>query len=752
MQQIHRPVIKSKYVVVPVPGEGIYLLGENEKHVLEGETMMRLVPLLDGHHGWPEIHATLAPALGPEAVGQGIDVLLANAHVEEAVADERRPYQIFWTELGLSAQATTNLFARTNVHVIALGAVNGNAALQGLASLGLSSDRNRVASFTLVLVDDYENNQLEQINRRMLSTGAPWMLVKAHGLLPLVGPIFRPGVGGCWSCLATWLRHNREVESYVRRKTNSSGHFETSRAQVPLGETQAVSLALLQMARMIARSESPALDGGLIAIDTLSGEQSRHPVTRRPQCPDCGDPAAAQVAGRPIVLSEGLQRVANENGFRPEPPEVTFQRYQHLISPLTGVIKGVFPVPVAASSPLRSYVAGHNFALKNDHLSFLKDGLRTNSSGKGKTDAQARTSALCEALERYSGTFRQEEECVVASFEELGDEAVDPRTVMLYSERQFAERDAWNAKRARFQVVPQPFDETARMSWSPVWSWTQERRRLIPTALAYYNVNEGPDVFYCWGDSNGAAAGGNLEDAMLQGALEVIERDGVAVWWMNMLSRPGVDLDSFKDPYIDELRAYYKTQNREMWVLDLTNDLGIPCMAAVNRRTSGPTEDIIMGFGAHLDPRIALSRCLTEMNQFMPAVLNVGDDATTHYGYDDPDSVSWWRTATLENQPYLAPSKEPIRTPADYDFKTEGTVSDNVRYVFGRFEDLGHEVLVLDQSRPDIGLPVAKVIVPGLRHFWARHAPGRLYDVPVRMGWRKKPLTEDDLNPVAMFI
>jgi ribosomal protein S12 methylthiotransferase accessory factor len=59
---------------------------------------------------------------------------------------------------------------------------------------------------------------------------------------------------------------------------------------------------------------------------------------------------------------------------------------------------------------------------------------------------------------------------------------------------------------------------------------------------------------------------------------------------------------------------------------------------------------------------------------------------------------------------------------------------------------------VLDQTRPDIGLPVAKVIVPGMRHFWARLGPGRLFDVPVEMGWLPAPLREDDLNPVAMFI
>jgi ribosomal protein S12 methylthiotransferase accessory factor YcaO len=62
------------------------------------------------------------------------------------------------------------------------------------------------------------------------------------------------------------------------------------------------------------------------------------------------------------------------------------------------------------------------------------------------------------------------------------------------------------------------------------------------------------------------------------------------------------------------------------------------------------------------------------------------------------------------------------------------------------------EMLVLDQTRPDIGLPVVKVIVPGLRHFWRRLGPGRLYDVPVKLGWLEKPLAEEKLNPIAVFL
>ena len=64
----------------------------------------------------------------------------------------------------------------------------------------------------------------------------------------------------------------------------------------------------------------------------------------------------------------------------------------------------------------------------------------------------------------------------------------------------------------------------------------------------------------------------------------------------------------------------------------------------------------------------------------------------------------------------------------------------------------GLEMLVLDQTRADVGLPVVKVIVPGLRHFWARFAPGRLYDVPVQLGWLDQPLRETEFNPIPMFM
>jgi ribosomal protein S12 methylthiotransferase accessory factor len=49
-------------------------------------------------------------------------------------------------------------------------------------------------------------------------------------------------------------------------------------------------------------------------------------------------------------------------------------------------------------------------------------------------------------------------------------------------------------------------------------------------------------------------------------------------------------------------------------------------------------------------------------------------------------------------------------------------------------------------------MPVVKVVVPGLRHFWPRFAPGRLFDVPVRLGRLPRPTAYADLNPIPLYV
>ena len=205
-----------------------------------------------------------------------------------------------------------------------------------------------------------------------------------------------------------------------------------------------------------------------------------------------------------------------------------------------------------------------------------------------------------------------------------------------------------------YSFVPVPFNPEMEIEWSPVWSLTRQETRYLPTAFCYFDVPQPEGRPYCLGCSNGNAAGNTLEEAILQGFFELVERDSVAIWWYNRVQRPAVDLDSFQEPFLQRLQEYLGQHGREFWVIDLTADLKIPVFASISRRTDRSTEQIVLGFGAHLDPKVAVLRAVTEMNQMLTSPLL--DDVTTEItdATTDSETAEWLRTATIANQPYLA--------------------------------------------------------------------------------------------------
>jgi oxazoline/thiazoline synthase len=109
-------------------------------------------------------------------------------------------------------------------------------------------------------------------------------------------------------------------------------------------------------------------------------------------------------------------------------------------------------------------------------------------------------------------------------------------------------------------------------------------------------------------------------------------------------------------------------------------------------------------------------------------------------------------TATIADQAYVVPLPGATLDARDLPGRTNADIADDVRDCLARLRDLGHEVLALDLTRPDVGFPTVRAVVPGLRHFWSRLAPGRLYDVPVRLEWLPAPLPESALNPIPFFL
>jgi ribosomal protein S12 methylthiotransferase accessory factor len=201
-----------------------------------------------------------------------------------------------------------------------------------------------------------------------------------------------------------------------------------------------------------------------------------------------------------------------------------------------------------------------------------------------------------------------------------------------------------------------------------------------------------------------------------------------------------LDLSQFDDSYIHDLQIQLAETGRRLWVLDVTSDLEIPSFVAVTHWTENSREQIEFGSGAHFDTRIAVLRAMTELSQFLSIGL-MGGRETGDCSHDDIE-------LRLGDHPYLTPSGNPLVRP---DFGSKFGRLDKREQVMACVrlaKREGLDFLVLDQTRPDIEVPVVRVIVPGLRHFYRRFAPGRLYDVPVKLRLRDRPLSEDQLNPL----
>lgn len=746
---IHQPQFKPCFHL-EILNHQVFLLSEKEYFVLRGHLYEQLASLIDGQRTVDDLIECLEGQVSAAEVYYALMLMEQKGYIVETTNELSAKTAAFWDLLNIDTAATIRRLQSTKVSIQTCGAVCPQDFISILNSSGIQIDTD--GDIEVLLTDDYLQEGIATFNENALRLNRPWMIVKPVGTTLWIGPLFYPGKTGCWDCLAQRLRVNRPVETYIQKQKGTDACFLTSRGVLPSTYQMGLNLAATELVKWIVQGENQELEGNVVTFDTLSLKTETHRLIQRPQCASCGSPNRYQKPPSPLILESRRKTFTTDGGHRCVFPEETLEKYNHHISPITGLVHSLQPKKQTENGVMHSYAAGHNFAMMFDSLYFLRQTVRGKSGGKGKTDSQARVSALCEALERYSGVFQGDEIRHRDTYKSLGDAAIHPNACMNFSEEQYKTRHEWNKNSALSQRVPEPFDQETELDWTPVWSFTAQDFKYLPTAYCYYGYPREQNP-YCWANSNGAAAGNTYEEAILQGFMELVERDSIALWWYNRVQRPAVDLGSFDEPYFQAIAEQYHRMNREIWVLDLTSDLTIPAFAAISRRRDKEIEDIVFGFGAHFDAKIAILRAITETNQVLPAVLTVAADGSTHYRFDDPVAVQWWETATLENQPYLLPDAGvQAKVCSDYPQLGSNDLLEDVMTCVKIVQNQGMEMLVLDQTRPDVGLTVVKVIVPGLRHFWKRLAPGRLYEVPVRLGWVPESLPESQLNPLPMFL
>ncbi|MYC67298.1 MAG: TOMM precursor leader peptide-binding protein [Acidobacteriia bacterium] len=728
----------------------VLIVSEARNALIHGEIYASLLPLLDGRRSQGEITVALAGAHSESQVRSALAALSSRGYVMSGEYAMEHGRAAFWSSLGASPRWAEERLRTASVEV----APEDSRLVRQLGAMGVAIATDD-PTLSIVVCDDYLDERLAEVNRLHIASGVPWMLAVPKGMHPLFGPIFRPAERGpCWSCLAYRLRGHQEVHNFLRNLGGADAAFVPSAGEPGVLDLLS-GLVAVEVAKWLVLGEAAPLHSNAISLDLAQLECEHHPTQRRPQCFECGDEALyrADRPPVPIRLQPSPKAVRNSGGLRSLSPEQTLSKYRHLVSPVSGVVTWLRRSTDETDSWLHVHSAGSNFALRSRALSTLRRSLRAKSAGKGSTSQQSKASAMCEAIERYCCAFHGDEirrRLSYSEFEGSGSaEAIHPNEVQLFSDWQLDHSEEINARGHPLNHVPARLDLNAEIDWSPVWSLTQQRHRYLPTSILYAAPPELRDGADLKADTNGCAAGNTLEEAILQGFYELVERDAFAIWWYNRLSLPKVDLASFDDSYLADAPEYYARLSRELWVLDATSDLGVPTFVAVSRRTDKEEQDIIYGAGAHADPRIAALRAVCEMNQFLDWVQFSGAPGSE---IEDPMSLEWWKNARIEDNPWLAPDCCRSTSASDYSIPDTADLKEDVERSQLLVEAKGMELLVLDQTRPDIGMPVARVIVPGLRHFWERFAPGRLFDVPLEMGLREERIAEADLNPAPVTI
>jgi ribosomal protein S12 methylthiotransferase accessory factor len=726
------------FTVYVLPPGVVCLYSEDRKFFLHGELYCALASALGkGGKSFPALVRELAPQFPPDKIEEAVKRLVERRYV--VVASSRSSADTvagYWASLGLLPVIAEQNLGNCRVRIQSIEVQGTKELGTALGKLGVRVV-DRSPDLTVTLVNDYLERQLAELNRQRVSEKTPWLLVQPSGVFPLVGPLFNPGETACWTCLFDRMIRNREVRGFLNRRPARLVTVSPLARNI-FGQS-GIQFAAVEIAKAIATGFRTDLRDHIASFDLLGSTIARHYVAARPQCPTCGNKKLLNPrrAPKPIELGSGAKLVRTSGGYRTVPSWSTVARFRKHVSPLTGVVTRL--ERIEADLPMNTnFYAAHNFSAPAQNVDQLRSGLTGGSFGKGTTAEQGEASALMEAIERYSGIFQGDEIRMAQRFTDFppGD-AIPPNDILLFSDAQYRTRAEPTSGSEDSQPVPAPFDPSAKIEWSPVWSLRDKGFKYIPTSLLYFFYS-GPAPFMA--DSNGCAAGNTREEAIVQGFLELVERDAYAIWWYNRLQRAEVDLRQVNDSYVRDLQAQLAETGRRLWVLDVTSDLGVPTYVAILHWMRNGQENIEFGSGAHFDPRIAVLRALTELDQFLSIGLMGG-------GTGEKPSLDGTTPLHLQDYPFLIPSGSPaVHSGAGLKVPLDNT-REQVDACIEIARRAGLDFLVLDQTRPDVEVPVVRVIVPGLRHFYRRFGPGRLFDVPVKLRLRDSPMPEDELTP-----
>jgi ribosomal protein S12 methylthiotransferase accessory factor len=219
-------------------------------------------------------------------------------------------------------------------------------------------------------------------------------------------------------------------------------------------------------------------------------------------------------------------------------------------------------------------------------------------AGKGLEPSFSRCGAIMEAIEFHAG------EHPTGPFRIA-------RAIELPEEERLPLEDCFPTRSSIVnELTPIPWEEAVNVQ--------NGAPKLVPSDLLWLvtRIKDQPLMYFQMG-SNGIASGGTVEDAILSGLYEVLERDA---WTLNqflldsgmLLTRcPLVTTSARVETCLRKIEA----ADLRLHLFDITTDYKVPVFSAIILDLSGRCAGTFGGYGCHLNAEIAAIRAITEAAQ-----------------------------------------------------------------------------------------------------------------------------------------
>ena len=585
----------------------------------------------------------------------------------------------------------------------------GQAARDEIANF----DVEAVAADLVVVVADLRNvGSILKLQKDCLQAARPFLLIGLEPGFLWIGPYVTGRQPGCFRCLTSWLQNNYRDANHW----SDPGNFDvrTARRLLP-PMPQPLSLAVRQLLLGVLANHDTdhTLANAVVRFDLRRALTSRHTYIANAYCPDCS-------AVPPDEQSRGMLALEERPKIHPDRYRAANDRLSveslraRYVDRHTGMVKHVFNSLNSDLMPM--YTA---------ELPIMYSEETESGYGRQETGRGSEMVSILETLERYAGHMpRGARASVRASYREVKDRAIDPRSLILHEPGQY-EEPGFRLER---------YTEDLEYNWIWGYSFKNERPVLVPEQCVYYYLLDAPDRptnRFVYETSNGCALGGSREEAAFYGLLELVERDAYLTTWYGRFTPAAIDLRRIDDQRIRHLLVRGEAQGLDLFAFDVRQDINVPvvwCMV-VDPEADAPVKSYCAA-GASFLPEDAVYSALVEVmtsigvyQKSMPplrerAVEMFHDGSKVQAMHDHvllyslPDTFE--RLQFLFGREACGDIGELY---GDYERPRHSNLTDDLRWLVDRVMSAADDVIVVDQGFPELadsGLHSVKVIAPGL--------------------------------------